>query len=90
MNKNTPLLPVSNASTPLYLAIVRAEINLFFYLICRLSQFTVAVSLFRTLGAGFSSRRNLFDPTLFHVGFAVDKVAWRQIFSECFCLSLSE
>jgi len=38
------------------------------------------MSWFRTLVAGFSSWRNMFDPMSVHVGFAVDQVAWRQIF----------
>jgi len=58
----------------------RDKFIFFFYLISRLSQFNRAVSWFRTLVAGFSSRRNMFDPTLIHVGLAVGEVAWGQIF----------
>jgi len=90
--KKTLRLPVSYASTPLYAAIAWAEkTSSFFYVICRLSQFTRAESCFRTLVAGFSWRRNVIDPMPVHVGFAVDKVAWRQIFLRAllpFCLRI--
>jgi hypothetical protein len=49
----------------------------------------MAVSQLRQLAVDFSSQRSSFNPRAVHVGYVVNKVAFKQVFSEYFIFPLS-